>query len=142
MLATMAEASTSRLMLSMPSRMFFFHQPKNFDFRSEIFGVLNFLICSYFRYCLDKEDPALLIAFAFPGNAYPAIEHHDDKSRSLIGQAIKSGYQSNYVLTKKDGSVVTDYNNKEKIYDEVVLSLESQVVPLYLMYANFFFASL
>ena len=53
---------------------------------------------------------------------------------SLLGKPVKSGYQSNYVLTNKDGEILP---NPEKTgqtgFDEIVISQESQVVPIYIL---------
>lgn len=51
-----------------------------------------------------------------------------------MGTAIKSGYQSNYVLTDRDGVVADAPTEDPNFFDEIVLSLESQVVPLFLVY--------
>eukprot|EP01127_Copromyxa_protea_P008198 TRINITY_DN1870_c0_g3_i3.p1 TRINITY_DN1870_c0_g3~~TRINITY_DN1870_c0_g3_i3.p1 ORF type:complete len:1112 (-),score=161.38 TRINITY_DN1870_c0_g3_i3:46-3381(-) len=83
-------------------------------------------------YCLGKDKPAFLISFSFPGNIFPVIEEHDGP-QTLLGQALRSGYQSNYVLTNKEGFIEKDPLGAQSYYDEVVLSGESQVVPAYLI---------
>jgi len=50
-----------------------------------------------------------------------------------MGKAIKSGYQSNYVITDGEGRIHKNPIDFKEFFDEIVLSLESQVVPVYLM---------
>jgi len=52
----------------------------------------------------STEDPAILICLASPGNPYPVIEHQKAHN-SIKGKPIMIGYQSHYVVTRKDGSV-------------------------------------
>eukprot|EP01127_Copromyxa_protea_P008195 TRINITY_DN1870_c0_g1_i4.p1 TRINITY_DN1870_c0_g1~~TRINITY_DN1870_c0_g1_i4.p1 ORF type:complete len:1073 (-),score=125.77 TRINITY_DN1870_c0_g1_i4:66-3284(-) len=83
-------------------------------------------------FCISGEKPAFLISFSFPGNIFPVIEPHDGP-KTLLGQALGSGYQSNYVLTNKEGFIEKDPLGAKTFYDEVVLGGESQVVPVYLI---------
>src|SRR5947207_1906906 len=80
-------------------------------------------------YFAPKARPVLLLCLTIPGNTYPVVEDRDADD-SLLGAAIKSGYQSNYVLTTKDGKPITANTTKEEpVYDELVLDQEAQVVP-------------
>ena len=92
-------------------------------------GIYFTSFCLYtIPYLTNKKEPALLISLANLGNAYPVIENHKSPE-TLMGAATKSGYQSHYVLTQKDGQV----SQKPPFYDEIVLSQESQVVPIYIV---------
>eukprot|EP01127_Copromyxa_protea_P012872 TRINITY_DN3387_c0_g1_i3.p1 TRINITY_DN3387_c0_g1~~TRINITY_DN3387_c0_g1_i3.p1 ORF type:complete len:126 (+),score=9.47 TRINITY_DN3387_c0_g1_i3:216-593(+) len=75
----------------------------------------------------------MIIALSFPGNTYPIIESHTDKDCSVLGKAIISGWQSNYVLTTEKGGIEEDPLHAEEFFDEIVLNGEAQVVPLYLI---------
>jgi len=78
----------------------------------------------------SKARPALLLCFSVPGNPYPVVESRMEKE-TLLGQPIYSGYQSNYVLTNKDG--VPCSKVQDDYYDEIILDQESQVVPFALV---------
>jgi len=80
-------------------------------------------------YYSAKSNPAVLICLAIPGNVYPVTEHPQGEN-SLMGQAIKSGYQSHYVLTTKDGNPCKKREAPGSHYDELVLGQEAQVVPI------------
>jgi len=81
---------------------------------------------------LDK--PAILICLSTPGNPFPVTEHHNS-SNSMLGKSIKSGYQSHYVITTKNGRPFTlkDYENLETSFDELIIDQEAQVVPIFLL---------
>jgi len=84
-------------------------------------------------YFATKKDPAIILSWVIPGNAYPVIEH-PRKSGTLAGTIIKPGYQSHYVCTDNKGmpypKVVHDYRN---VYDEIVINQEAQVAPAYVL---------
>jgi len=80
-------------------------------------------------YYSTKKNPAVLICLAIPGNVYPATEHPKEEN-SLMGQPIKSGYQSHFVLTTKDGNPCKQRAAPDSHYDELVLGQEAQVVPI------------
>jgi len=80
-------------------------------------------------YYASKSNPALLLCLAIPGNVYPAVEGPKD-ANSLLGTPVKSGYQSHYVLTNKDGMPCPQRQEPGTFYDELVLDQESQVVPV------------
>jgi len=80
-------------------------------------------------YYSGKKNPAVLICLAIPGNVYPVTEHPKSEN-TIMGQPIKSGYQSHYVLTTKDGNPCTQRAAPGSHYDELVLSQEAQVVPI------------
>jgi len=80
-------------------------------------------------YYSTKKNPAVLICLAIPGNVYPVTEHRKGEN-SLMGQPIKGGYQSHYVLTTKDGNPCKQREAPDSHYDELVLGQEAQVVPI------------
>ena len=80
-------------------------------------------------YYASKPNPCLILCLAIPGNVYPVVENHQG-SHSLLGLPIKAGYQSNYVLTTKDGRPCTTKLPSGSFYDELVLDQEAQVVPI------------
>ena len=81
-------------------------------------------------YYADKAQPALLICFVAAGNAFPVVEKNTE-ANSLVGAAIRRGYQCHYVCTNPDGSPCTV--SAKNHYDEIVVSQESQVVPSYIL---------
>jgi len=83
-----------------------------------------------YPYFATKKEPAIIVSFLLPGNPYPVIEHHKSKE-TLLGAAIKPGYNSHYVLTESNGDVYSDPS--KEIFDEIVIGQESQVVPVYLV---------
>jgi len=85
-------------------------------------------------YFAKKKKPTIIICLAIPGNPYPVTESPNSEN-TLSGQPIRSGYQSHYVVVKKDGNPMTqtDYDNLEEGYDELVLEQEAQVVPIFLL---------
>jgi len=84
-------------------------------------------------YYATKPNPAILICMAVPGNTYPVVESRTDPS-SLLGLPIKSGYQSNYVLTMRDGNPCQVQGTaRGDVFDELVLDQEAQVVPFLLV---------
>jgi len=94
-------------------------------------GIYFTSYCLYtVPYITNRKQPAILISLANLGNPYPVTESHKNEV-SLLGAAIKSGYQSHYVLTHKNGDVLDV--EQPAHYDEVVISQESQVVPIYLL---------
>jgi len=81
-------------------------------------------------YYLNSTNPAILICLVNTGNPFPVIESRNDQD-SLWGLPIKSGYQSNYVVTGRDGQI--HVNRSEPAYNEIVIPQESQVMPIYLL---------
>jgi len=94
---------------------------------------------SYSEYALPYTqfgtNPCFIIAFIIPGNVYPVSEQHDSEN-SLMGAALKPGYNSHYVVTKKNGNCVTK-PTKNDVFDEIVLEQEKYVVPLYIIELDF-----
>jgi len=89
-------------------------------------------------YFISKPNPSILICFILPGNPYPVIEN-PKQAGNIVGQPIMTGYHCNYVVTRKDGLPLTEYNylNENKLYyNEIVLGDESQVVPIFLILLN------
>src|SRR5690242_17964462 len=84
-------------------------------------------------YFSTRPDPCILITLTTAGNPYPVIEHRLDGD-SLLGIPIRSGYQSNYVLTSISGSPWKPSDSTK--YDELVVDQEAQVVPLYVIELN------
>jgi len=100
---------------------------------------LNILLGIYFSssclytipYFATKPKPAILVCLVTPGNIRPIIENYKGKV-SFLGVQIEAGYQAHYVLTNRDGAPCTNSNNKKKVYDELVISAEGQIVPIFL----------
>jgi len=92
--------------------------------------------CIYtFPYCAIYNDPCVIICFIIPGNPYPVTENPVGKF-TLSGCNILSGYQSHYVITRRDGLPFTevDYENEGVVsYDEFVVAQEAQVLPLFVL---------
>jgi len=82
-------------------------------------------------YIARKRDPAVLICLSFLGNSYPVTEHYKGE-QSLLGTALKSGYQSHYVITSLDGAPTQKQMDKD-YYDELVIDQQSQVLPVFLL---------
>jgi len=80
-------------------------------------------------YYSAKPNPCLILCLAIPGNIYPVVEDRMEV-KSLLGTPIKAGYQSNYVLTTKDGNPCKQRMPTGSFYDELVLDQEAQVVPI------------
>jgi len=81
-------------------------------------------------YFVNSTHPAILICLVSCGNPYPVVEERTSP-KSLVGLPIKSGYQSNYVLTSKGGKIATDVSGD--VFDEIVIPQESQVIPIFLL---------
>jgi len=79
-------------------------------------------------YCSTKPNPAIVLCLAVPGNIYPVVEDRLEKN-SWLGKPIKSGYQSNYVLTAKDGKPCMQEQQVGSFYDELVVD-QVQCPPL------------
>jgi len=82
-----------------------------------------------------KPTPAIIICMTIPGNVYPVIEARTDPN-SMFGMPIKSGCQSHYVLTTKDGNPCRQRMAPRTYYDELVLSQEAQAVPVAIIEFN------
>jgi len=80
-------------------------------------------------YCAAKPQPCFVLCLAIPGNVYPVVEHKNAPN-SLLGMPIKSGFQSHYALTTKDGNPCVTRMPNGTSYDELVLDQEAQVVPI------------
>jgi len=91
-------------------------------------------------YYANKKNPAILICLSCPGNLFPIATDPKALSRPYLGKPITSGYQSHYVITNLSGNPAqfkletsTMFQN---IWDELVISLESQVLPVFLLEIN------
>jgi len=82
-------------------------------------------------YYSAKRQPSVIISLVFPGNPFPVTETRDSAD-TLLGQPIKSGYQSHFVRTAPDGSPILKMTDK-KVYDEIVIGQESQVFPIFII---------
>jgi hypothetical protein len=85
-------------------------------------------------YFSNTKRPAILICFIIPGNPFPVNEHPKDEINHS-GQPIQLGYQSHYVVTTPAGFPLKlqEWNNQQKHYDELIISQETQVVPIFLI---------
>jgi len=83
-------------------------------------------------YFSKYKDPAILICLTIPGNPYPVVEDYATE-KSLTGKALIPGYQSHYVLVNSSGSIPSKNEKDRKLYDELVLEQEAQVVPIFLV---------
>ena len=79
-------------------------------------------------YCGGKRNPAVIISYLNMGNIFPVTEDHKG-AKSLLGSALKSGYNSHYVLTNKEGNIY----DKGIICDEIVVGQESQILPAFII---------
>jgi len=84
-------------------------------------------------YFVNKNIPAIVLAYVLPGNTYPVTEDHKDEN-TLLGQPIKSGYNSHYVATLRNG--VPPKSITQEVYDEVVIPQEAQIVPAFVININ------
>lgn len=68
-----------------------------------------------------------MLCLCIPGNPHPIVEDREEP-KSHLGMPIQTGYQSNYVLTRRDGTPCTFKGGE--VFDELVLDQEAQVVPI------------
>eukprot|EP01127_Copromyxa_protea_P006350 TRINITY_DN1616_c0_g1_i2.p2 TRINITY_DN1616_c0_g1~~TRINITY_DN1616_c0_g1_i2.p2 ORF type:complete len:1987 (-),score=299.68 TRINITY_DN1616_c0_g1_i2:6-5966(-) len=85
--------------------------------------------CRFFE---NRADPALLISFVTLGNVYPVTESHTGPT-SLMGQRLKPGYTAHYAAIGEDGAVPDRWDDPDSLYDELVVSQEPQIAPVYLI---------
>eukprot|EP01126_Amoeba_proteus_P002306 TRINITY_DN10725_c0_g2_i7.p1 TRINITY_DN10725_c0_g2~~TRINITY_DN10725_c0_g2_i7.p1 ORF type:complete len:398 (+),score=69.59 TRINITY_DN10725_c0_g2_i7:1019-2212(+) len=83
-------------------------------------------------YCLSRKDPALIISFVTLGNVNPICEH-PQKEGNYVGKAIEAGYHSHYVCVDNDGYPPSKLSSTTKVFDEVVVSQEAQIAPVYII---------
>jgi hypothetical protein len=84
-------------------------------------------------YFASKKNPTILVCLLIAGNVRPIIESRDGTD-SFMGVAIDPGYQSHYVCCKRDGLICPI--NFEKYYDEIVISQEGQIVPIFVVHVD------
>jgi len=88
---------------------------------------------SFSMYCTPyiaaKKAPMIIVSWLLPGNVYPVIEKVDGPD-SLLGAAIKNGFNSHFVVTDRAGKCV---NQGSELYNEIIISQESQIVPAFLI---------
>jgi len=82
-------------------------------------------------YFSSASNPCILICFLLPGNPFPVIEHPNSND-SLSGVHIYSGYQSHYVLTKRNGNPFEEEDDYQK-FNEIVIDQQVQVVPIFML---------
>eukprot|EP01126_Amoeba_proteus_P056654 TRINITY_DN7142_c0_g2_i3.p1 TRINITY_DN7142_c0_g2~~TRINITY_DN7142_c0_g2_i3.p1 ORF type:complete len:274 (-),score=74.82 TRINITY_DN7142_c0_g2_i3:149-970(-) len=91
---------------------------------------------TFTKYCIPyfskRQDPAVIISFVIMGNTYPVIENPKESGKTFLGAALKSGYNSHYVVVNTEG-LPTSMEKKIKFFDEVVVPQEAQIVPLYIV---------
>jgi len=97
---------------------------------------------SYALYVLPyitlRVEPAVIISYVSCGNIYPVTENHK-KEGTLIGQPIKNGYSSHYVITEHSGHVpealpsALHEDDLDQLFDEIVIPQESMITPVYLL---------
>ena len=86
-------------------------------------------VCYCLPYAIGKRNPAIIISYINMGNVYPITESHlGDKS--FLGSALKSGFNSHFILTTKDGNV---YDGTGEICNEIVVNQSSQILPAYIV---------
>lgn len=89
---------------------------------------------SHPSYCLpymfSRQRPSIVISYIIPGNVFPVTEARGDPN-SLGGSAIQQGYSCHYVCVTPNGEVVADLSACP--YDEIVVSQESQILPMYII---------
>jgi len=90
---------------------------------------------SFSMYCLPyiatKKFPSIVVSYILPGNVYPVIEEVSGP-KSLLGTALKSGYNSHFIVTDAEGICVTSSNDSKPLFDELVVPQESQIVPTFI----------
>eukprot|EP01127_Copromyxa_protea_P018948 TRINITY_DN6057_c3_g1_i1.p1 TRINITY_DN6057_c3_g1~~TRINITY_DN6057_c3_g1_i1.p1 ORF type:complete len:207 (+),score=31.04 TRINITY_DN6057_c3_g1_i1:41-622(+) len=79
-----------------------------------------------------RVDPALLISFVTLGNVFPVTENHTQPD-NLVGKRMNPGYTAHYVGVNADGFVPTSTSTNPLLYDEIVVSQEPQISPVYLI---------
>eukprot|EP01126_Amoeba_proteus_P015888 TRINITY_DN17227_c0_g1_i1.p1 TRINITY_DN17227_c0_g1~~TRINITY_DN17227_c0_g1_i1.p1 ORF type:complete len:397 (+),score=77.99 TRINITY_DN17227_c0_g1_i1:548-1738(+) len=90
-------------------------------------------------YYATKPNPAIIISYLVPGNIFPVTENHK-RPGSLRGTALKSGYQSHYVVTERKGSIPNLFKSNvsgKKLFDELVIGKKTQILPAYFFLVYF-----
>jgi len=80
-------------------------------------------------YIAPKKQPTIIVSYLLPGNVYPVIEKVDGPN-SLLGAAIKNGFNSHFVVTDRAGKCV---DGGAEIFNEIIISQESQIVPAFIV---------
>jgi len=92
---------------------------------------------SFSMYCVPyiagSKFPSIVVSYLLPGNVYPVIEEVDGPD-TLLGSAIKSGYNSHFIVTDKKGVCVPNSDNHDEgeLFNELVVPQESQIVPAFI----------
>lgn len=81
-------------------------------------------------YFAQRKHPSIVLSWVVPGNVFPVTE--DRKSpQSLCGLALKSGYNSHYVVTNRNGDIPDPEDTVH--FDEIVVGQESQISPAFIL---------
>jgi len=89
---------------------------------------------SHSAYCvpyLQTKHPSVIVSYILPGNPYPVVEEVKSPM-SLLGSALKMGFNSHFVVTNVSGECVTSQEPNETVCDEIVIPQESQIVPAFI----------
>src|SRR5687768_17415025 len=84
-------------------------------------------------YYATKPRPTLVVAAIIAGNPYPVVEAPSETG--VVGRPLRTGYQSHYVLTERNGSPCKKVRTKG-FFDEIVVASETQVLPLLIVEFN------
>lgn len=95
-----------------------------------IYFSTSVLYC--FPYYFSRRNPAIIMSWVCLGNTFPVIENHLSPTNSLLGSPLKSGYNSHYIRTDKEG-MIYEPTSQSLAYDEIVIIQESQVVPAFIL---------
>lgn len=80
---------------------------------------------------ISGQSPVIIVSWIIPGNIYPVTEHHKS-SQSLMGSALKPGYNAHFVATEPGGAIAQPLDSA-LIFDELVIAQESQIVPAFIL---------
>jgi len=82
-------------------------------------------------YICTRKSPAMLVSWIIPGNVYPVTESASG-SGSLVGQPMRPGFTSHFVLTDREGKSIRQPTGTH-CYDEFVVPQENQICPAYIL---------
>jgi len=77
------------------------------------------------------RTPAVIISYVNMGNIFPVTEDRRGP-HSLLGSALKSGYNSHFVLTNVCGSIYHEEKD-DIVCNEIVVGQESQILPAFII---------
>ena len=93
-------------------------------------------VCYCLPYACGRRDPAIILSYLCLGHVFPVDEDHLDKQKTLLGAALKAGYSSHYVLSTKNGHVYKSGSDYQNGCDEIVVNLENQCLPAFIISLN------